>query len=145
VPDVLASLQTGVINAAYGSPYSMIALQWHSKVKYMTAAKISIGIGATVVTKKAFDKLTPGDQQIVRETAFAAAAKLVNVIRKDNTQAEGELSRAGIQKVQTPAPLLGEMQKAAGQVKQEMIGKLYPASLLQQVEQALSEYRSGAR
>jgi TRAP-type C4-dicarboxylate transport system substrate-binding protein len=145
VPDVLASLQTGVINAAYGSPYSMIALQWHSKVKFMTAAKVSIGIGATVVTKKAFDKLTPGDQAIVRELAFAAADKLVGTIRRDNQSAEAELSRAGIQTVQTPPALLGELHKAANQVKQQMIGKLYPASLLQQVEQALTEYRNGAR
>ena len=59
VPDVLPSLQTGLINACYGSPLSTLALQWYTKVKYMTSMHISQAIGATVITKKEFDKLDP--------------------------------------------------------------------------------------
>src|SRR6476661_3673657 len=57
VPDVLPSLQTGLINACYGSPLSTLALQWYTKVKYMTSMHISQAIGATVITKKEYDKL----------------------------------------------------------------------------------------
>ncbi|HVS17809.1 MAG TPA: TRAP transporter substrate-binding protein DctP, partial [Planctomycetota bacterium] len=44
VPDVLTSLQTGLINACYGSPLSMVALQWYTKVKYMTGMQLSQAI-----------------------------------------------------------------------------------------------------
>ena len=60
VPDVLPSLQTGLINACYGSPLSTLALQWYTKVKYMTSMHITQAIGATVITKKEFDKLDAG-------------------------------------------------------------------------------------
>src|SRR3954467_4279724 len=56
VPDVLPSLQTGLINACYGSPLSTLALQWYTKVKFMTSMHISQAIGATIMTKKDFDK-----------------------------------------------------------------------------------------
>ncbi|NQT93343.1 MAG: TRAP transporter substrate-binding protein DctP, partial [Lentisphaerae bacterium] len=36
VQDVLPALQTGLIDAAYSSPFGAVALQWHTKVKYMT-------------------------------------------------------------------------------------------------------------
>ena len=55
VPDVLPSLQTGLINACYGSPLSTLALQWYTKVKYMTSMHISQAIGATVITKKEYE------------------------------------------------------------------------------------------
>jgi hypothetical protein len=34
-PDVLTSLQTGVIDAVYASPLACVALQWYSRVKFM--------------------------------------------------------------------------------------------------------------
>jgi TRAP-type C4-dicarboxylate transport system substrate-binding protein len=145
VPDVLPSLQTGVINACYGSPYSMIALQWHSKVRFMTSLPLSVSIGATVVTKKAFEKLSPEDQKVLRETAIAYHDKLVAQIRRDNKTALAELAKAGIAQTPTPPGLIAEFQGAADRVRKELVGKLYPAAILQQVEQALAEYRAGAR
>src|ERR1700759_3228125 len=63
VPDVLPSLQTGLINACYGSPLSTLALQWYTKVKYMTSLHITQAIGAAVITKKAFDSMSPDVQK----------------------------------------------------------------------------------
>ena len=59
VIDVLTSLQTGLIDTVYASPLGAIALQWFTKVKYMTALPISNATGAIVVSKKTFDRLTP--------------------------------------------------------------------------------------
>ena len=37
VPEVDAALTSGKIDACYGSPVAAVALQWYSKVKYMTS------------------------------------------------------------------------------------------------------------
>jgi TRAP-type C4-dicarboxylate transport system substrate-binding protein len=41
VPEVEPALTTGRIDACYGSPLAAVALQWNTKVKYMTSMPIS--------------------------------------------------------------------------------------------------------
>src|SRR5262249_41483049 len=87
VPDVLPSLQTGLIDACYGSPYSTLALQWHSKVKYMTSQSTALAVGATVVLKKDFEKLSAEDQKAVLEESKMLQQKELEVLRRDNERA----------------------------------------------------------
>ena len=45
VPDVMTALNTGRIDACYGSPLSTVALQWYTKVKYaMSMPTVSLRI-----------------------------------------------------------------------------------------------------
>ena len=51
VTQVLGSLYSGRLNAVAVSPYVTVALQWFDKFKYMTDLPVSVGVGATVMTK----------------------------------------------------------------------------------------------
>src|SRR3954469_12240457 len=84
VPDVLPSLQTGLINACYGSPLSTLALQWYTKVKFMTSMHITQAIGATVITKKEFDKMTPDLQKTLLADSKEFETKVLKTLRADN-------------------------------------------------------------
>ena len=53
-----------------------IALQWHTRVKFLTDVPLSYLTGAFVLDAKAFSRLTPEDQRIVRETVREAAQRL---------------------------------------------------------------------
>ena len=65
--DVLTGLQTGLIDIVAMSPIGALVLQWHTKVKYMTELPLAYTLGFMAIDKKAFDKLTTNDQNIVRE------------------------------------------------------------------------------
>ncbi len=145
LPDVLPALQGGLIDACYGSPYSMVALGWHSNVKYVTSQHLSVSVGAIVISKRSLERLSPPDQQTVRAVMQTYADREISQNRQDNAQAMVELARAGIRTVDSSPGLIGEFERAAARVRKAMIGKLYPASLLAQVEKALSAYRAGAR
>src|SRR6476659_5861885 len=69
VPEVDAGLTSGKINACYGSPVAAVALQWYSKVKYMTSMPMSFAIGATVVSTKSLAKVAAEDQKVVEAIA----------------------------------------------------------------------------
>ena len=84
VPDVLPSLQTGAVDAFTTSPLAGIALRWFTKAKYMGAKKVAVGIGASVVSKKSWDKLTPEQQEALRAASLKWHKKLVQKVRKDN-------------------------------------------------------------
>ena len=59
IPQVYPALSTGMVDAVYNSPIGCLALQWHSKLRYMAAEPLTLGIGATVISKTIFDKLAP--------------------------------------------------------------------------------------
>src|ERR1043165_8977310 len=93
VPEVDGNLTSGKIDACYGSPLAAVALQWYSKVKYMTSTPSSFAIGATVVSLESLKKLSADDAKAVEDISRANAKKLRRVIRKANEDAKGTMSR----------------------------------------------------
>ena len=67
IADVFTGLQTGLIETVAVNPTTAIAFQWHTSTEFMTETPITYLIGILAVQKKAFDKLDPADQAIVRE------------------------------------------------------------------------------
>ncbi|HAU89532.1 MAG TPA: ABC transporter substrate-binding protein, partial [Elusimicrobia bacterium] len=50
ITDVMTSLQTGMINGVYGSPLSVIALQWFARMKYVFALPLTNASGAVLIS-----------------------------------------------------------------------------------------------
>jgi TRAP-type C4-dicarboxylate transport system substrate-binding protein len=142
VPDVLPSLQTGTIDACYGSPYAAVVLQWYSKVKYATGTPISYSIGALVVRKEVFNKFSAEDQKSVKELSRTMGGQLMTRIRADNERAKNTIQKSGITFVPVPAALLAEFEKEGQGVWDELSGgKLYAADLLVKVKKYVAEAR----
>ncbi len=91
VPDVLPSLSTGVINSFLNSPYGAVALQWHTKAKFVTDLKLAVTIGGTVLNKVTWDKMTADQQGIVKEVSWRHHQDLLGQIRKANDGAQADL------------------------------------------------------
>ena len=87
VPDVLPGLSTGQIDSFFASPLSAVALQWSTHAKFATSMVMSQASGATILSKKIFDTLTPADQKVVLEEAQTLEVKVLKQIRADNTTA----------------------------------------------------------
>jgi TRAP-type C4-dicarboxylate transport system substrate-binding protein len=142
VPEVDAGLTSGKINAAYGSPVAAVALQWYSKVKYMTSMPMSFAIGATVISNDAVKKLTPADQKLVEDIGKANAKKLRKVIRKANEDAKSTMTRKGVTVVNTPVTMVDEFTKDSKEAWTELVGKIYSQEELNMVLKYRDEYRA---
>ncbi len=103
IGDVLAGLQTDLIDTIATSPVAAINLQWHTQVKYVTEVPIIYIYAVLAVQKKAFDKLTAADQAVVREVMSKVFAELDAETRQDNEKALAALQNQGIE-VLTPSP-----------------------------------------
>lgn len=97
--DVLMGLQTGMINVVAGSPVGALALQWHSKIKYITDLPMLYLFGVLVIDKPAFDEISAADQQIVRNVMGSIIKEIDQRSRQDNQQAIVALQNQGIQLV----------------------------------------------
>jgi len=141
VPDVLPSLQTGTIDACYGSPLVAIALQWYTRVKYATDVSISYSIGALVLRKEVFEKLSPEDQKVLRAAGTEMGLKLMASVRRDNERAKKAMLKSGVQFVPTPPALVAEFEKQGMAVWEELSGQLYSSDLLAKVKRYVAEAR----
>jgi TRAP-type transport system periplasmic protein len=142
VPEVDPSLTSGRINAAYGSPVAAVALQWYSKIKYMSSMPMSFGIGATVVRMKSLEKLSADDQKTVAEIGKSASKKLRRTLRKANADAKTTMTRKGVQITDTPPEVIDAFDKAAQAVWQELAGSMYSKAELDQVLKYRDEFRA---
>jgi TRAP-type C4-dicarboxylate transport system substrate-binding protein len=142
VPEVDGALTAGKIDACYSSPLAAVALQWYSKVKYMTSMPMSFAIGATVISNKAYSKLTPEDVKLVDDISRANARKLRKTIRKANEDAKGTMSRKGVTVVPTPVAMVDDFTKQSMELWDQLAGKIYSKEELKMVLDARDEYRA---
>ena len=142
VPDVLPALNTGRINAAYASPLAAVALQWYTKVKFATSMPMAYGIGATLVRKDKWDKMSAADQKAVQKVLKTQANKLRKAVRKDNQRAFKAITRAGVKVVETPAAMVADFEKHSKAVWSEQAGKIYSKEDLAMVLKYRDEYRA---
>ena len=97
ISDVYTALQTGLLDTVIGNPSSIIAFQWHTKVKYLTNSPIVFLVGMMVVDKKAFSKIEAADQSIVREVMMRQFKLLDDLNERDDAQALEALAANGIE------------------------------------------------
>ncbi|MDW7682450.1 MAG: TRAP transporter substrate-binding protein DctP, partial [bacterium] len=102
VIDVMTALQTGMVDGVYTSPMACIALQWFTKIKYMTEFALADAAGAVLIAKKAFDKLPENYQRILLDQSRIHFAKLMRLSREENQKSIKTLKNSGVQIV--PAP-----------------------------------------
>jgi len=97
--DVLTGLQTGLIDIVAMSPIGALVLQWHTKVKYVTELPLVYTLGFMVVDKRAFSKISPEDQKIVREVMEKTYDNFDRQNLIDNREARDALLNTGIESV----------------------------------------------
>jgi TRAP-type C4-dicarboxylate transport system substrate-binding protein len=142
VPDVLPSLQTGLINACYGSPLATLALQWYTKVKYMSAMQLSQSIGATVLAKKEFDKLADPEKQALLADSKELEGRLLKQIREENASALAAMKKSGLQVVDSPKEMITQFEADAKAIRPKLEGAVYSHDFRERVEKLLTEYRA---
>jgi TRAP-type C4-dicarboxylate transport system substrate-binding protein len=140
-PDVLTSLQTGVIDAVYSSPLACVALQWFTRVKYMTNLPITHGVSAVVASNKSLAGVSPEDMAVIREIMRANLADLTAKTRTQNQEAIGEIKKEGVGIATVDATAEREFAERGRSAWGEGVGVLYPQELLDRVSSMVASYR----
>lgn len=146
IADVYTALQTGLVDTVAAPPMGAIAFQWHTKVEYLTDVPVMYLVGVVAVERRAFSKLSPGDQQIVREVVAEAGERLDRESRAGEKNAREALANQGIEFVE--ASSAEEVQRWR-QISSDAIVKLrgmgiYSDATIQEILSLLDEYRSGS-
>ncbi|HZS38538.1 MAG TPA: TRAP transporter substrate-binding protein DctP [Polyangia bacterium] len=141
-PDVLPSLSTGMIDASYGSPLAVLAMQWHTRLRYMTSLDFGQALGASVLTRKEFERLSPVEQRILLEESQKLQSSLLQQIRAENDRALAAIKRTGMQVIDSPKSFEKELETFAVGVRGEFEPSLYSHDFRMRVEKLVAEYRA---
>jgi TRAP-type C4-dicarboxylate transport system substrate-binding protein len=135
LPNVLQSLQTGLINGAYGPPLIAVALQWQTKVKFMSADEFSYSTAAMLLTKKAWERVGK-HQKLVSEIVTLRLKELRQRIRKDNEAARESMVNGGIKMIKMSDAEMIKVRATSKEISTSLIGKLYSEAELKQLQKA---------
>jgi TRAP-type C4-dicarboxylate transport system substrate-binding protein len=120
---MLASLTTGMIDAIPTTPLSALMFRWFDHAPYMLDVGIAPLMGATVISMDAWNRMAPGDQQIVAEEARKAGARLRGEVPKLDAEAIATMQTA---KLTVTAGNIAEWRTAADQFGSAMRNRLVP-------------------
>jgi TRAP-type transport system periplasmic protein len=138
VPEVYPALQTKMVDTVPASALAAVSLQWYTRLSYVSARNSGIIVGATIVRKDKFDALTPEQQKVLMETSAQAHKALNKNIRRDDDRSYETILKRGITAVDT-SEFQGEWDAANQEVRERLTGRVYPKSLLSQVESAAAK------
>ena len=136
--EVYGALQTRMIDTVPASCIIAVAIQWYTKLDYMAKQNFNIIIGGSIIKKEVFDQLTPGDREILLQTAERGARAMDQIVIRDDERARLTLLERGIEEVDL-SPYRTEWEAIERKTREQLAGRVYSKSLLEQVEKLASE------
>lgn len=143
IADVATSLSTNMIDCATSTPFGAVAFQWYSRFKYMSGYPTGNLLGATIISKSVWDKVSPASQKIMLDIAKKEHEKLMRVTREEDAKSLVLLKKSGIIIVPND-PKNKDMQfvfEISRKVQEGLVGKLYSKELLDRTMGLVAEYR----
>lgn len=140
--DILIGLKTGLIDAVPTVPFYALAGQFDKEAQHMLAVNWVPLVGATVITKKAWDEIPPNVQAQMKQAALTAGAKIKKLSREEAQESIAAMEKRGLKVTKLTPELQDEWNKFAESVYPQIRGKLVPAEIFDEVQKYVKEYRA---
>lgn len=145
IPDVLSSLQTGLIDTAFNSLYGSIILQWFTKAPYVTDQPYGYAYGCFIMSDKALEKLSGEQVDIIKTAAEKYFPDLIKKTRESNLESRAVLAKQGVEFVKTTDDVIKTLEDRRDSAVKKVRGKSFSEEVYQVVESALTQYRSNGK
>ena len=141
--DVLAGLQTGLIDTIASPPIASIALQWYTQVKYFTDMPLLYGYGTMVVSKRAMKKIKKDDRKIVADVMRNVFKEINIQNQKDNIAAIAAIKNQGIKFITPSSEQLTEWKSIAAKANERLVNNGFNSKkMFNLIKKHISEFRN---
>jgi len=143
IPDVLSSLQSGLVDTVYNSLYGSIILQWFTKAKYITDMPYGYAYGAFLLDGKSFGKLPEKYKELIHAAAAKHFPVLLEKTRISNHDSRQVLIDRGVKFVKTDADTMRQLREKRDISVKDLIKTAFSPEIYQQTIRLLEEFRKG--
>jgi TRAP-type C4-dicarboxylate transport system substrate-binding protein len=143
VPDVLVGLQTGLVDVVYAPPAGAIALQWFTKVKYVTDVPLIYLAGGIVVNKKVLQRISSEYRQLLMQIMSRNMVRMKSAIRKDNQDALKVMEKHGVKRIVPTAEDVEKFKQLSTEALQHLGDVSFSQATLDRVQVHLDRFREG--
>lgn len=140
--DIVPGLKTGLIDAIPVPPFFALAGQIYDSAPYMLDMNWVPLVGAGVITKAAWDKLSPATQAALRPPAEKAGGEIRAQARKEMTESVAAMKKRGLTVTTLTPEADAAWQKMAEGTYSKVRGGVVPAELFDEVQKLLAEFRA---
>jgi TRAP-type transport system periplasmic protein len=140
--DVLTSLQTGLVDTVPTAPILALAGQYDLVAKHMLELNYVPLVGATVITKKAWDEIPADKREPLLKAASEAGAQMQTKSRAESKEAVGAMKMRGLQVHPLTSELENEWRQFLEASYPKIRGTIVPADVFDEVRGLLAEYRA---
>lgn len=142
--DILTGLNTGMINALPTTPLAALSLQWFRHTPYMQDFGVAPLIGATVIHRRVWAKLSSAERDVMRAAAADAEATLRREVPDQDKRAITAMTSRGLKVVEVPAEHSSAWQGLAARFAEDMRKHSTAKDLIEAISQARDAYRAQA-
>ena len=140
--EISTALQTGLVSALPTTPTAAVLLQWYQHAKNLTDVKWALLLGATVVGKSTWDRISPEDQKAVRAAAAEAGARLRAESRAAELRDIAAMQKRGLNVVAIDARTEALWRTAAEAAYPKVRGKIVPEAAFDEARKILADFRA---
>jgi TRAP-type C4-dicarboxylate transport system substrate-binding protein len=142
--DILPGLQSGLINAFDTTPLLALASQWFGLAPHLLDLKWAPLVGATVVSRKAWDRVPAPARPVLLKAAAEAGERLKGEIRSANDRAIEAMQKRGLKIMPVTPETEAAWRRAAEGAYPKIRGPIVPAKVFDEALRLRDEYRSTA-
>ena len=141
--DILPAMQTGMISVVPSTPYFALASQIYNSAPNMLEINWAPIVGALVITRKAWDEMSPEVQAALRSASDKAGVQIRAKARQEVDEAVDAMKKRGLV-VNRPSPAqMREWNDLADKLYPRIRGTMVPAETFDEVFLHLKAYRAG--
>ncbi len=143
--DILTGLQTGLIEVVPTTPLYALLNQCFGLARYMIDVKWAPLVGATVVSKRTWDRLSEADRVAMLNAARESGESLRGGIRKMGDDAIAAMQKRKLTVVHAEDAVVAEWRREAETVYPKLRGRMVPADLFDEVRRYRDEFRANGK
>jgi TRAP-type C4-dicarboxylate transport system substrate-binding protein len=142
IPDVLSSLQSGLVDTVYNSFYGSIILQWFTKAKYITDMPYGYAYGAFLLDGKKFGQLPDKYKELIHTTAAKHFPVLLEKTRTSNHDSRQVLMDRGVEFIKADDDTVRQLQESRDLSIKDLVKSAFSSEIYQKTIQLLEEFRN---
>jgi TRAP-type transport system periplasmic protein len=140
--DALLSLETGAVDTVVTTPFLCLAGQFDRTAKHYLPLNYVPLAGATIISKKSWEALTPKQREDMSKAAVQAGKQIQAGSRAENATSVEAMKKRGLQVHSVPPDAEKEWRAYFEAVYPRVRGNLVPADIFDEVRHLLADYRA---